>query len=110
MKDNRIYERFKVHLPVEFTGALDEPGTRMFLEDISAQGARLLSTERFHLQDYVSLEVPLSPETNPVALHGKVVWMKAVEPNALWNVGLDFEGVHFVKLHRLYQFSLEEKF
>ena len=108
-KDSRLFERFAVHLPIKFKGDLDEREDRLFLHDVSAQGAKLLSKERFYIHDYVSLEVLLPHERSPLSLHGQVVWMSAVEPNALWKVGLSFEEVNFMALRRLYRYWNDEK-
>ena len=97
-----MFERFSVDLPVKFKGAPETPEPRVFLKNASAQGAQLISRERFYLNDFVSLEVRLPDGLSPLILHGQVVWMSTVEPDALWRVGLNLQGQEWLKLQHLY--------
>ena len=102
--DQRIFERFSARFPVKFKDTREEYGTSVFLHDASAQGARLTTHERLFLNDYVSLDVKLPDGTDPLILNGQVVWIKTIEPNQLWGVGLKFRAVDLMKIQRLYKF------
>ncbi|OGX08714.1 MAG: hypothetical protein A2Z88_01835 [Omnitrophica WOR_2 bacterium GWA2_47_8] len=106
--DNRLFERIPVNLPAKFSGepdAADPKDPNILLQDASAQGAQLVSKERFFLNDYVSLEVKLPDNKPSITLYGKVAWVNAIQPNALWQVGLNFEGskTQLSKLGQLWQ-------
>ena len=106
--DQRIFERFSARFPVKFKDTREEYGTSVFLHDASAQGARLTTHERLFLNDYVSLDVKLPDGTDPLILNGQVVWIKTIEPNQVWGVGLKFRTVDLMKIQRLYKFIERE--
>lgn len=97
-EERRSSSRFPAALPVRFKGNPNEADGRIMLQDISAQGAKLISRERFFMNDYVSLEVKMPATGEIVELHGQVVWISTVEPQVSWNVGLTIEGDGIAKL------------
>jgi len=103
-KDQRIFERFSARFPVKFKDTRDEYGANVFLQDASAEGVRLTTRERLFVHDHISLDVKLPDGTDPLVLNGQVVWIKTVEPDQLWSVGLKFSRVDLMKIQRLYKF------
>lgn len=101
--DKRVFERFQARFPVKFKDTRDDYGTSVFLRDASAEGARIASRERVFLNDYVSLDVKLPDGFEPLTLNGRVAWIKTLEPDTMWDVGIKFHKVDLLKLNRLYR-------
>ena len=101
--DKRVFERFQARFPVKFKDTRDDFGTNVFLRDASAEGARIASRERVFLNDYVSLDIKLPDGFDPLTLNGRVAWIKNLEPNTLWEVGIRFHKVDLLKMNRIYR-------
>ena len=104
IKERRVFERFSARFPVKFKDARDDYGTDVFLRDASAQGARILSKERFFLDDKLALEVELPDGGEPMVLNGHVVWVKFLDLS-LWDIGVEFSEVKFLKMQRLFKLT-----
>jgi len=102
--ERRIFERFSARFPIKFKDAREDYGTEVFLRDASAQGMRILSKERVFLDDQLSLEVELPDGGNPMILSGRVVWVKFLNLS-LWDLGVQFTEVHFIKMQRLFKLA-----
>ena len=50
-EERRIFERFSARFPVKFKDAREDYGSDVFLRDASAQGIRIMTKERFFLDD-----------------------------------------------------------
>jgi len=105
--ERRIFERFSAKFPVKFKDSRDDYGTDVFLRDASASGARIVTIERMFLDDPVDLEVEVPDGGSPMVLRGKVVWSRPANAS-MWDVGLAFPEVNFIKMSRLYKFSLQD--
>lgn len=101
-EDRRTYERFDARFPVKFKDTREEYGTNVFLRDASAEGARLASREKLFLNDYVSVDVKLPDGFEPLTLNGRVAWVRPLEQNSLWDIGVRFHKVDLMRLQRLY--------
>ena len=106
--DHRLFERFSSRFPTKFKDSRSDYGDNVFLRDASASGARITTNERFFLEDHVALEVELPDGQEPMVLSGRVVWAKFVN-SSLWDVGLQFPQVSFMKMHRLFKFAVESE-
>jgi Tfp pilus assembly protein PilZ len=104
--ERRIFERFSARFPVKFKDAREDYGTDVFLRDASAQGVRILTKERFFLDDQLSLEVELPDGGEPMVLSGQVVWVKLLNLS-LWDIGIQFSQVNFIKMQRLFKLTEE---
>ncbi len=102
--ERRIFVRFQARYPVKFKDANDDYGTEVFLRDASADGIRILTRERYFLDDQLELEVELPDGGEPLVLSGHVVWVKLVNLS-LWDIGIQFSEVHFLKMQRLYKLT-----
>ncbi len=102
--ERRIFERFSARFPVKFKDAREDYGTEVFLRDASAQGMRILTKERFFLDDQLSLEVELPDGGEPMVLSGRVVWAKFLNLS-LWDLGVQFTKVNFLKMQRLFKLA-----
>jgi len=102
--ERRIFERFSARFPVKFKDARDDYGTEVFLRDASAKGIRILSKERFFLDDQLALEVELPDGGEPMVLGGHVVWVKFLNLS-LWELGIQFSQVNFLKMQRLFKLT-----
>ena len=103
-KDKRLFERFSARFPVKFKDGREDYGTNVFLRDASDQGAKLLSRKRFFLNDYVAVDVKLPDGTDPLVLNGQIIWVRTIEPNMLWDIGVKFPKVDLMKIQRIYKF------
>jgi hypothetical protein len=102
--DRRLFDRFLARFPVKFKDTRNDYGSNVYLRDVSAEGAKILSKQRMFINDSVTLEVELHDGHDPLVLRGQVVWSK---PSDLryWEIGLRFFKVQFINLHRLYKSS-----
>src|SRR5208283_4285224 len=98
--ERRIFERFSARFPVKFKDAREDYGTEVFLRDASAEGLRILSKERFFLDDQLSLEVELPDGGEPMVLSGRVKWVKLLNLS-LWDIGIQFPQINFLRMQRL---------
>ena len=102
--ERRVFERFSARFPVKFKDAREDYGSDVFLRDASAQGVRILTKERFFLDDKLALEVELPDGGEPMVLNGHVVWVKFVNLS-LWDIGVQFSEVNFLKMQRLFKLT-----
>ena len=103
--ERRIFGRFQTRFPTKFKDVRGDYGNNVFLRDASASGAHIVTRDRMFFNDRVSLEVELPDGTSPMVLNGRVVWSK---PNdaAMWDIGFQFDEVNFMRMQRLFKFSL----
>src|SRR5271170_6149661 len=92
-EERRLFERFSARFPVKFKDAREDYGADVFLRDASAQGIRILTKERFFLDDQLSLEVELPDGGEPMVLSGRVVWVKLLNLS-LWELGVQFAEIN----------------
>ena len=103
-EERRVFERFSARFPVKFKDAREDYGSDVFLRDASAEGVRILSKERFFLDDQLALEVELPDGGEPMVLSGRVKWVKLLNMT-LWDIGIQFPEVHFIKMQRLFKLT-----
>ena len=106
-QDKRVYQRFQARFPVKFKDARNDYGSDVFLRDASAEGAKILAKEPLYINDNVSLNILLPDGHEPMTINGRVRWKKTVEPEQLWDYGLQFHKVDLMKIQRLFRFSDE---
>lgn len=104
LEERRIFERFSARFPAKFKDANEDYGSDVFLRDASAEGIRILSKERCFLDDQIALEVELPDGGKPMVLSGHVVWVKLLNLS-LWDVGVKFSEVNFLKMQRLFKLT-----
>jgi len=102
--ERREFERFSARFPVKFKDSRQDYGSEVFLRDASAQGMRIVSKERFFLDDHLALEVELPDGKEPMVLSGEVKWVKLLNLS-LWDIGIQFSDVHFLKMQRLFKLT-----
>lgn len=102
--ERRMFERFSARFPVKFKDTREDYGTEVFLRDASAEGIRISTKERFFLDDQLALEVELPDGGEPMVLSGRVVWVKFLNL-ALWDIGIQFPQVNFLKMQRLFKLT-----
>ncbi len=102
--ERRLFERFSARFPVKFKDTREDYGNEVFLRDASAQGIRILTKERFFLDDQLALEVELPDGKEPLVLNGHVVWVKLLNLS-LWDIGIEFSQVNFIKMQRLFKLT-----
>ncbi len=103
-EERRVFERFSARFPVKFKDAREDYGAEVFLRDASAEGMRILTKERFFLDDQLTLEVELPDGGDPMVLSGRVVWTKLWDLS-LWDLGIKFQEVNFLKMQRLFKLA-----
>ena len=103
--ERRIFDRFHARFPAKFKDTRGDFGTDVFLRDASAAGANILSKDRMFFNDRVDLEVELPDGRDPLVLSGRVMWSRPANAS-FWDVGLQFDEVNFMKMHRLFKLSL----
>ena len=104
IEERRLFERFSARFPVKFKDTREDYGTEVYLRDASAQGIRILTKERFFLGDQLAMEVELPDGGEPMVLSGQVVWVKLLNLS-LWDIGIQFSQVNFLKMQRLFKLT-----
>ncbi len=104
--DKRVWQRFSARFPVKFKDSRNGFGNDVFLRNISAEGVKLLTRDRFFLDDKVSFFVKLPDGHSPVLLNGEVVWAKPENAN-LWSLGMRFPTISLIKLSRIFKLCEE---
>jgi len=102
--ERRIFDRFTSRFPAKYKDTRGDFGQDVFLRNASASGAQFITRERIFYNDRVSLEVELPDGISPMVLNGRVVWSKPANA-AMWEIGLQFDDVNFMKMQRLFKFS-----
>ena len=103
--ERRIFDRFPARFPAKFKDTRTTYGTDVFLRDASANGANLVTKDRMFFNDHVDLEVELPDGQAPLSLSGRVMWSKPTN-SLMWDIGLQFDQVNFMKVHRIFKPSL----
>ncbi|MEI7998298.1 MAG: PilZ domain-containing protein [Candidatus Omnitrophota bacterium] len=103
--ERRIFDRFQTRFPAKFKDTRGDFGRDVFLRDASASGAHIVTNDRMFLNDRVALEVELPDGASPMVLSGRVVWSKPINIS-MWDVGFKFDDVNFMRLQRLFKFTL----
>jgi|CXWL01.1.fsa_nt_gi hypothetical protein len=106
LEERRLFERFSARFPTKFKDSRNDYGTEVFLRDVCAGGARLLTKERSFLNDSMALEVELPDGQGPLTLNGYVVWSKPHD--MMWEVGMTFHKINLLKLHRIFKLTPQE--
>ena len=101
--ERRVFERFPARFPTRFKDTRYDYGTNVALRDASAEGVKIVSKERLSLKDTIDLEVKLPDSATPFNIKGEVVWITQAETN-MWDIGLKFHAIDFVRMSRLYKF------
>jgi hypothetical protein len=99
--DHRIFQRFSSRLPAKIKDSRDGYGHSIHLRDTSAQGAGMLSRDRFYVNDSLAVDVDV-PGSFPLTLKGSVVWASK-QADGHWDIGLKFHQVNLMKISRLYE-------
>lgn len=99
--NNRIFQRFSTRLPAKIKDSRDEYGHSIHLRDTSAQGARIISRDRFYVNDSLAVDVDV-PGSFPLTLKGSVVWADK-QADGHWDIGLKFHQISLMKIARLYE-------
>jgi len=105
-EERRIFERFSARFPVKFKDTKEDYGKDVFLVNASAQGMCIYTRERFFINDQISLEAALPDGGEPMVLSGEVVRVK-LENLSLWDIGVQFPQVEFIKMQRLFKLTEE---
>ncbi|MFA5059271.1 MAG: PilZ domain-containing protein [Candidatus Omnitrophota bacterium] len=101
--DRRVFDRFTARFPVKFQYSRNDFGSNVFLRDISAEGAKIVTKEQINLEDKVDLVVELPDGHDPLILSGKIVWSRAINPSA-FDAGLRFDKVDFMDTQRIFKY------
>lgn len=105
-QERRIFERVTARFPTKIKDSRNDYGTEIFLRDVCAGGARLLSKERIFVNDSLALEVELPDGRAPIVLNGYVAWSKPHD--MMWEIGITFHKIDLLKLHRIFRLTLQD--
>ena len=103
--ERRIFDRFPARFPAKFKDTRGDFGRDVFLRDASADGANLVTKDRMFFNDRVDLEIELPDGNGSLMLSGRVMWSRPTN-TSMWDIGMQFDSVNFMKIHRLFKFSL----
>ncbi|MDP3143359.1 MAG: PilZ domain-containing protein [Candidatus Omnitrophota bacterium] len=101
VKERRMFDRLVARLPIRLFGSEQDFSTDVYLRDISASGAKLITRERLIPQEKINFWVQIPDGKDPLPLEGKVVWAKETERD-VWDTGISFEKIRLMDLHRVF--------
>ena len=101
MIERRMFERFKIDLPVRFLCKESNKEEKGRIIDISAGGVGLiLTTEEVGAGMHLERWIDITEDKTPLYLTGVVVWSEKIEPQ-LFRVGVQFDKVDFMSMWRI---------
>lgn len=100
--ERRLFERVSLRFPAKFSHLFDEFGKKVFVMNLSAQGANILSNEPLYKDQNVSIQVQV-PGVDPMEISGTVMWVRP--KSDLWDAGIRFHKIDLVRISRLYQYA-----
>ena len=103
--ERRSFERYSARFPVKFKDTRNDYGTDVFLRDVCAEGARIVTKERMFLHDSLAVLVELPDGKESLNLNGEVVWSRPMPGVNMWDVGMKFHKIDFMKLYRVLKFT-----
>jgi len=103
--ERRRFARFQACFPTKFKDTRDDFGYGVFLRDASANGVNILTKDRHFFNDRIALEVELPDGNDPLVLSGRVMWSKPTNESSMWDIGLKFDEVDFMKIQRIFKFT-----
>lgn len=101
--DRRVFNRFTARFPVRYKHSYSDFGTDVFLRDVSAQGAKIVTRQKITPLDQVDLLVELPDGHEPMDLSGNVVWTQTVNPTSRI-AGIKFNKADFMDIQRIFKF------
>jgi len=103
--ERRLFDRLEARFPTRFRETSPDYGTDVFLKDFSGSGARITTRQHMFIDDIISLEVKMPDGFAPVLLNGRVRRVHQVM-SGVWEVGIEFHKVDFMRMHRLVRYAL----
>lgn len=104
--ERRLFDRFEARFPTRLRDTSVDYGTDVFLKDVSGTGANITTRQRMFIDDMISLDVKMPDGLDPVVLNGRVRWVhQDPAPGGIWNVGVEFHKVDFMRMHRLVRYA-----
>lgn len=101
VKERRIFDRLVARLPIRFSESEQNFSNEVYLRDVSASGAKLVTRERLIPQERINFWVQIPDGKEPLPLSGKVVWAQEAERD-VWETGISFEKIRLMDLHRVF--------
>jgi len=99
-KDRRVYERFRVNLPVKFIEIFTNLEGKGRTIDISAGGIGLFTEEDIKPERHIELWIDVPDKGEPLYAKGKIVWVQMLSPNN-FAVGIELEKTDFIGVSRV---------
>lgn len=100
--DKRLYERFRVEMPVRFKDYSGQDWQEAVSYDISARGIRLaLIKQEIKPQDSLILSLELPGEEGNILCNCRVVWVKPQAQDER-EAGLEFNEIRLLNLWRIF--------
>lgn len=89
MIEKRRFIRIPLSVPIQFRriGYIEEE--RNVSKDISIKGVRFLSQRFVPINSYIKVEIEIKANSDPVRFIAKVVWVKAVYEDELFEIGAE---------------------
>ena len=103
--ERRIFDRFQARFPTKFKDTRGDFGNDVFLRDASANGVNILTKDSLFLNDRIALEVELPDGNDPLVLRGRVMWSKPANESSLWDTGMEFDEIDFMKMQRIFKYN-----
>lgn len=92
MENRRREKRFKQENDVLLQFAIDEKDAKnnALTYDLSLNGVRIITKKYFPVETVIRTEIDLSSSSQYVKIDGKVRWVKKLEDEDLYAIGVEF--------------------
>ncbi len=100
MQDRRVFERFKVQLPMRFLDSSRNQEGQANTCDISAKGVGCLGNTELTPATLIEVWLQIPDQGEPLYTRGQIAWSKEVEPQ-VWRAGINLEKADLMGLSRV---------
>lgn len=89
MIEKRRFIRIPLSVPIQFRRIGYLAQERNISKDISIKGVRFLSQRFVPIDSYIKVEIEIKANSDPVKFIAKVVWVKTVYEDELFEIGAE---------------------
>lgn len=102
--DRRLFYRFPVCLPLQYTNLAINKTSQAITRNISANGIGIVTGEALHPSTPLDIHLSVPDNGQPLHTKGNVVWMKEISPNK-YMIGISLCRVELMAVSRILSVS-----
>ena len=100
IQDKRIFERFKVQLPLRFIDLNEQKEGKAVTEDISAKGVGFVTAQAIKPGASLEMWLQVPDKGEPLYMRGGVAWSKPQSAASGYRTGINLERANLMGLSR----------